>query len=511
MRGKLAGLAITFAWLSACNQHDSRAESGAKPTPILSAAYLGPRKPGEVSEDTRILIGRGPDYSPIAEDPDQLFSRLEGSMADRRAIAWQIVEAMLQPQSVTVNKQTVEVPLWHTWYEGLSLFDTNPELSQKIELYIHNLATCHEDSACKKTNDDIIKETMASHGGQDQKDLARNLTNANFTQKLRQFQDAEVQSGPDLGEGFTLFSPSFVEHILAQAQAIEECASNRVPWDQAPPSAKQFSTCITEFPRSAVMVKAAWAPLGEAATDPKTDGASMTKMLSNGTWPEIPASAGDASKMYTVETREAEKFGLQALHISTKDTRQWTWVTLWWSPDPNSDFGADRPASIAKYNGGVWANYKMCVTTAFNENDATPWGSYEKNQPSLAASLKAVYEAIAKQPGPKPYDHVTSWCSDPNIEQQTNNGKTNCIGCHQYSMAWDEPKKSFTRFGQTLQVPRQMDFPQFGRSQRRSTFQADFSWSFDNEQLATLIADSRKKNHYEWPKSPTAAHPSKRH
>ena len=33
---------------------------------------------------------------------------------------------------------------------------------------------------------------------------------------------------------------------------------------------------------------------------------------------------------------------------------------------PNTDFGADRPASIT----GPWKNYKMCVATQYLEGDA---------------------------------------------------------------------------------------------------------------------------------------------
>src|SRR5262249_36929479 len=125
--------------------------------------------------------------------------------------------------------------------------------------------------------------------------------------------------------------------------------------------------------------------------------------------------------------------------------------------DPTKDFGADRPASLASFNGGVWANYKMCVGSAFDEADPQPWSSYTGAQSSLGASIKAVYDTIQSQintgitgpiavgnnisdsnfgpaargPWAAPHNKNTTWCTNPFIEVQAGNGRTSCIGCHQ--------------------------------------------------------------------------------
>lgn len=253
----LAGLlSITTLSLSACGQpgpDDGTQSEPARPQ-ILSAAHVGPAVPGEPSPAGRMIIGRGKDYTPIAEDPAQLFQRLESSMADRRAIGWKIVAAMLEPQKLTLNGQTFEVPLWHTWYEGMS---ANPELMNKIDLYIANLARCKDDPGCTKSKEQIAHETVGADQAGNRKDLVASLTNANLNQRLRQFGEIANSGGDELGQGFTLFSPSFVEHLLTQAQGVEACTGNRVAWSVPPPSASQFSPCMTEFPRSSVMVKAA--------------------------------------------------------------------------------------------------------------------------------------------------------------------------------------------------------------------------------------------------------------
>src|ERR1044072_5419398 len=97
-----------------------------KPT-ILSAAGFDPSV-GEASEKGRMMIGRGKDYAPIAGDPATVFTNLEASMQSRRRTAWNIVEAMLEPQAIKIGAQTYDVPLWHPWYEGKG---ENRELDEK--------------------------------------------------------------------------------------------------------------------------------------------------------------------------------------------------------------------------------------------------------------------------------------------------------------------------------------------------------------------------------------------
>ena len=71
----------------------------------------------------------------------------------------------------------------------------------------------------------------------------------------------------------------------------------------------------------------------------------------------------------------------------SKELDHWLWITLWWSPDPDSDFGADRPAAIAALPG-PWRNYKMCVTSSYLEGDPDPRGGADG---SLGDALAAVH------------------------------------------------------------------------------------------------------------------------
>jgi len=483
-----SAIAATGMSLTACGptgSSENPQSAGAAAPKVLSAAHLGGLKAGEASPAGRIVIGRGKDYEPIAEDSAGLAARLEKSMAERRQIGWRIVEAMLQPQPLTLGGQEFQVPLWHTWYEGTR---GNAEVPDKIKLFFAKLKACRA-SNCPKTMEQIAAETVADN---DVKDLGLSLTDEN----LVRMAPGQASGSPhdDLGRGGTLFSPSFVEHILSQARQIEGCPQLRTDESAPGPSPTQFSHCLAEFPRSAVMVKTAWKELDQGVPAPATDSGAMTTLISAGTWPKPPPMAAPGpDKIYTVESTGGQKYGLRAIHFSTKDIREWIWVSLWWSPNPNSDFGQDRPASIARYNGGVWANYKMCVTTSFVEGDPAPWAAFEQGQPQLAAALKASHQALVAKGAASPDRQKTTWCSNPDIETDDNNGATNCIGCHQYAASWDPDVNQATHFSFTLDPSRQARYPQFSRSRRRNNFPSDFTWTFRHEGTPQIIRRERER------------------
>src|SRR5690606_27811438 len=108
------------------------------------------------------------------------------------------------------------------------------------------------------------------------------------------------------------------------------------------------------------------------------------------------------------------------------ELRHWLWITIWWSPEPNTDFGADRPEAITEL-GGPWKNYKMCVATDFEERDPDPTGGYPTGPGSLGDALAAVHG------GGSPGSPTPSWCSNQFIERGAKNAQTNCVGCHQHA------------------------------------------------------------------------------
>jgi hypothetical protein len=148
---------------------------------------------------------------------------------------------------------------------------------------------------------------------------------------------------------------------------------------------------------------------------------------------------------------------MPALHLVTKELREWLWITIWYSPEPDTDFGADRPASIAKL-GGPWKNYKMCVVTGYEEKDPDPTGGFPRGKGSLGDALAAVYKGVG----------APSWCSNQYVERGSHNAQTNCIGCHQHA---GTGLKSEAVLGDNA------SFPEFGRTKIRKNFPADYAFA----------------------------------
>ena len=227
-------------------------------------------------------------------------------------------------------------------------------------------------------------------------------------------------------------------------------------------------TCLDgPQPRDAVIVKADWhRDLGDPLQIYDTSAARMTQRLTTDDpfWTDDGAANPDVSQIYTATLpTTGEVFRMPGMHIMTKELDHWLWITLWWSPDPDSDFGADRPDAIA----GLWRNYKMCVTAGYVEGDPDPRGGFAG---SLGDSLAAI--SAARGLG------APSWCSNPYIELGDYNAGTNCIGCHQH--------------GGTDLLPEAIlsDQPHFGSTRVRNNFFTDYTWAIKGgrgEDLSSII------------------------
>jgi hypothetical protein len=476
------------------------------------------KSPEELSQEGRLVVGRGVDYQPSTEDERLFSSRLKNSMLERRKFAWHVVEQMLQPTKVKLPEgdATIDVPRWQTWYEGGRLLDAQAthELPNLTLLYVKKLKANPDADRAKLADDTLNDQTKLNRS------LAPALSDQRFTAVLEQFKNVPGLPAEFVERGSTAFSPSFVVHMLTNAEAIEKCERNMTA-GQAPPSDTDFSNCIPEFPRSAVMVKTSWVELQQGVPQHDTGAAAMAKVIKEGTWPSTPTESikhPSRDQIYTNVSKEGTEYALKSIHFSTKDLREWVWVTLWWDPAPRRDFGADMPDTIKSYNGGVWQNYKMCIVSAFDEGDPEPWIHYSGAQQSLGDSIKATYEAIEKQireggkqvpfferfdakslgPWETPYDRPTEWCSNPNIETHPANGRTSCIGCHQGSFTNNDARiDSDDKEMQFWQIMAG-DVPQFGRSQYRRNFPADFAWSFGFE-FQSNIAEARRQIGFNWP------------
>ncbi len=215
-------------------------------------------------------------------------------------------------------------------------------------------------------------------------------------------------------------------------------------------------TCLDgAMPRDAVVVKADWRRqlTGDLLPIYDTSGPRMTARFEGaGEWNADGAADPQADAIYTVELPSSQqRFRLPGLHVVSKELDHWMWISLWWSPNPDTDFGADRPASIAQLPG-PWKNYKMCVATSYVETDPDARGGFAGG---LGDSLDAVNGGVG----------TPSWCSNPYIEAGKDNARTNCIGCHQHG-------------GTELTAEHILEVePRHGVTRTRNNFFTDYLWA----------------------------------
>ena len=216
-------------------------------------------------------------------------------------------------------------------------------------------------------------------------------------------------------------------------------------------------------------------PMPTYATDAKTIAAKMAGTSDEGGWGKGTGQADPAEDaIYTVAMADGTKFRMPAMHLVTKELREWLWITIWWSDKPNEDFGADRPDEITNLDG-PWKNYKMNVAVSYEEKDPDPRGGFDG---SLGDAIEAAYAGVDKP----------SWVSNPYLEKGATNAQSNCIGCHQHA-GTNESSESI------LFAPDK--FPQASRTRLRKNFPADYLWAVTSapERLAGVIDDQVK--HYD--------------
>jgi len=278
----------------------------------------------------------------------------------------------------------------------------------------------------------------------------------------------------DVGTGCTVGGPGL---FLVKLSAEGNGASGMLDARYTPPSTDLAPCLHGVFPPQAATVALEWrrTDLGMPLPTYDTSAAALARRLAPGadaTWGEGDGHAEPtAAQAYTMRLPVGSSFRLAAMHLRTREVDHWLNITLWWSPRPDEDFGADRPAFIRAL-GGPWSNYKMCVAMDYEELDPDPTGGFGRDAPSLAAALRAVYEGLG---GP-------SWCSNPYIDAGPGLVRSNCVGCHQHAMSGVRPA--------TVQNdPR--SYPSNGRTRVRNTSPSDGFWGLDaGDHLASVFAET---------------------
>lgn len=417
----------------------------------------------------RKIIGLAKEY-PADLSMRRSLDALNGSMKARREAAWKAVAKVLQPVQIAetgVDAGGVDskIPLFRTWYGK----DDLARMFGKAYTDLGKEGRQARRPFNQKEIDAVFQWNATDQGS---------WTNDDYLARVRRVTDTEFLNGLG-GNSRVSYSPGFSRHLFSDYKAIYECLPKLATFQpQAePPSEQNFSPCMSEeFPVDAAIIKASWwradfnfdradgGDGGSGSTLPVFDTSAdsirkrRTGESDNGGWgrPTLQARP-DPSKIYTVKTGDGTAFRLPGIHLSTKELREWLWITLWWSADPDTDFGADRPQAI-KDLGGPWGNYKMCVVTSYEEGDEDPRGGFDG---SLGDALEAMHEGKG---GP-------TWCSNPYVEKGVKNAQTNCIGCHQHA--------GVPTLSSEDVLAREADYPKAGRTRIRKNFPADYAWAFD--------------------------------
>jgi hypothetical protein len=449
---------------------------------------------------------------------------LRGSMSARRALAWSVVHKFVDP--VALNAAEIDLleqeqpdapatlPRFLTWYQ-----------KDEFRRMFKQLYQSHgKDNRIAK--EPLSEALLVGDAAAGQKGIfewnANYLAEKGLPEELYTNRIAQLETEADLhglaGAEAIAYSPALLMHFYQSYADVLRCLSpvkagssasmlDLVALDDPPPADDNFTLCFArELPADAAIAKAFWSNDVAHPTMPTfdTSAAALAARLASGdgSWGVTGDGKANPDQDEIVSLRLADDttYRLGGLHIVTKELRHWLWITLWYSPEPDGDFGADRPDSLGEMDP-AWRNYKMCVVTAFEEGDADPRGGYPtaadlaaarqqaglaegdpptpelarmENLVSLGDALAATYRGLG---GP-------TWCSNPYLEEGAFNARSNCIGCHQHA---GTPIDAASVLSDATQ------YPHHGTTLVRKNHPSDYIWAFDKEARLGRIIQAEAK------------------
>jgi hypothetical protein len=428
------------------------------PLALGAIAAFGCGAVGEQSEEDirageRKIVGPAVPY-PADATLARRASDLVKSKKLRREVAWQAIARALKP--IEVREKTlkgadgnlVRLPLFRTWYG-------RDDVDRVFDKAYSSLSTADKARSRPFTNSEL-----ASAYDWNVKS-ATSWKDSDYLSRVRAVSDEESEQGV-AGNSRVSYSPGYVSHLLKNYGSATDCIASASSFGlDSRPAPSNFAPCFaSEFPIDAAVIKASWwrsnfdAGLPIRQTDAKTLARRLAGTLDEGAWngKTEPTATPTASEIYTVKMTDNATFRLAGIHLITKETRDWLWITLFWSDTPDTDFGQDRPAEI-KALGEPWNHYKMAVAVGFEEQDPDPRGGFTG---TLGDALAATHDKV-------------SWASNPYIERGAHNAQTNCIGCHQHS--------ADSTLNSEKILADEVKFPKAGRSKLREVFASDYSFS----------------------------------
>ncbi len=327
----------------------------------------------------RQIIGEGQEYQADTSDPLLLATKLNSSMQERRRFAWEVVAKVIKP--VDVPNLNQDLPLWQTWYA--------PGEMEHIFRFAYEALTPAERDALQHgfTDEQIstaLQKAASTRTGVNDSEFVDLLNKIN-TDEHKAAKGSAGAGSNNRRNGFPGLSPSFVRHFLSNYKDLRDCEEADASVDLM--NQTSFSPCMKEFPRDTVMIKTSWEKVQDGMEDFDFSPESWAEAFTNLTNPKMQkVSTPSSDKIFRIKTRDGEEWALRAIHIVTKEVREWVWISLSWSGTPDLDLGSDRPATIP----APWNNYKMTVSTSFEELDPKPYMSAQGQEiATLRRSMKS--------------------------------------------------------------------------------------------------------------------------
>jgi len=405
-----------------------------------------------IRQGERNIVGAAVPY-PADRGMAARDKELSTSIAARRQMAWKALAKILKPVAIADTRpqpsgKAGELPLFRTWYG-------RDDYQRMFATAFRARSQAAGEPIPPSVIDQVFADDPKGRGSWSEDDYAA---------RIGAITDQPSVDGLG-GNGRVAYSPGFVRHLMLNYRAVVDCSDNkRSAGTLDLEISKNFSSCYSqEFPADAAIIKTSWYrndvfndSIPVYRTDAKSVEARLKGSKDEGGWGSGDGTAKpDARDIYSVKLSDGNAFRMPALHLVTKELRHWVWISIWWSDEPDSDFGADRPAEITAL-GGPWKNYKMCVATDFEEGDKDPTGGFKG---SLGEALAAGTEGGVTR------------CSNPYIEKGAKNAQTNCIGCHQHAGSLDATSESV--------LADETKFPKAGRTKVRKNFITDYTFSID--------------------------------
>jgi len=314
----------------------------------------------------------------------------------------------------------------------------------------------------------------------------------------------EADAGPeDAGViGFVKYDPSAAQHIYTNGLFFASVLKAMLQ-DNAIAN-------IPDFPNSGVVLKPVFTALGPKTIDPKTgmhtmpvwpgDGGNPNRPFGPKQWNnhvsiDLDGETNTAERIYSIkdfisfklDSAQAASRGvkvgtmavLQGMHVTTRETKRWTWQSFWWSENNNTP---ESPSStrIAALRPSVIldrASDHYAMTIGYNMvQKAQPYnGGTGANNVSLYAYnpyLEAEFDTTTFDSGNAALREYYSEGSQKVGDTLNQYGmQTNCMSCHSQARFIPKLYDSIGHLYLTDQyVPLDADY-------FKNTVKLDFTWS----------------------------------